>query len=56
MPLETRPLEEASLARSSGCVFGSLETIDPSARRLMTQTTMFLARDRHVIPEGCLAA
>jgi taurine dioxygenase len=32
------------------------EPFDPSARRLMKRTTIFLARERHIIPEGSLAA
>ncbi len=32
------------------------EPFDPSARRLMKRTTMFLSRERHIVPEGSLAA
>ena len=32
------------------------EPFDPSARRLMKRTTMFLPRERHIVPEGSLAA
>ena len=32
------------------------EPFDPTARRLMKRTTMFLARERHIVPEGALAA
>ena len=32
------------------------EPFDPEARRLMKRTTMFLPRDRHIIPEGTIAA
>jgi hypothetical protein len=32
------------------------EPFDPQARRLMKRTTMFLSPDRHIIPEGSLAA
>lgn len=32
------------------------EPFDPAARRLMKRTTMFLSHDRHIIPEGSLAA
>jgi taurine dioxygenase len=32
------------------------EPFDPTARRLMKRTTMFLARERHIVPEGVLAA
>jgi taurine dioxygenase len=31
------------------------EPFDPSARRLMKRTTMFLSRDRHIVPESSLA-
>jgi len=30
------------------------EPFDPAARRLMKRTTMFLARERHIVPEGVL--
>ncbi len=32
------------------------EPFDPSARRLMKRTTMFLPRERHIVPEGSHAA
>jgi alpha-ketoglutarate-dependent taurine dioxygenase len=32
------------------------ELFDPSARRLMKRTTIFLARERHIVPEGSLIA
>jgi len=32
------------------------EPFDPTARRLMKRTTMFLARKRHIVPEGVPAA
>jgi len=32
------------------------EPFDPTARRLMKRTTMFLARERHIVPEGALTA
>ena len=32
------------------------EPFDPLARRLMKRTTMFLARERHIVPEGALTA
>jgi taurine dioxygenase len=32
------------------------EPFDPSARRLMKRTTIFLSRERHIVPEGGLAA
>jgi taurine dioxygenase len=31
------------------------EPFDPSARRLMKRTTIFLSRDRHIVPDGSLA-
>jgi taurine dioxygenase len=31
------------------------EPFDPGARRLLKRTTMFLSRDRHIVPEGSLA-
>jgi taurine dioxygenase len=31
------------------------EPFDPAARRLMKRTTIFLSRDRHIVPEGGLA-
>jgi alpha-ketoglutarate-dependent taurine dioxygenase len=31
------------------------EPFDPSARRLMKRTTIFLSRDRHIVPDGTLA-
>jgi taurine dioxygenase len=32
------------------------EPFDPEARRLMKRTTIFLSRERHIVPEGRLAA
>jgi taurine dioxygenase len=32
------------------------ELFDPAARRFLKRTTMFLSRDRHIVPEGSLAA
>jgi alpha-ketoglutarate-dependent taurine dioxygenase len=32
------------------------EPFDPAARRLMKRTTIFLSRERHIVPEGGLAA
>ncbi len=32
------------------------EPFDPLARRLMKRTTMFLPRERHIVPDGSLAA
>jgi hypothetical protein len=34
----------------------SCRKIDPLARRLMKRTTMFLSRQRGIVPEGSLAA
>jgi len=31
------------------------EPFDPAARRLMKRTTIFLSRERHIVPDGCLA-
>jgi taurine dioxygenase len=31
------------------------EPFDPEARRLMKRTTIFLSRERHIVPEGDLA-
>jgi alpha-ketoglutarate-dependent taurine dioxygenase len=31
------------------------EPFDPAARRLMKRTTIFLSRERHIVPEGSLA-
>ena len=32
------------------------DPFDPAARRLMKRTTIFLSRERHIVPGGCLAA
>jgi hypothetical protein len=32
------------------------EPFDPSARGLMKQTTIFLSRERHIVPEGSVVA
>jgi taurine dioxygenase len=32
------------------------DPFDPAARRLMKRTTIFLSRERHIVPDGCLAA
>src|SRR6202047_3016417 len=31
------------------------ETFDPAARRLLKRTTIFLSRERHIVPEGSVA-
>src|SRR5207248_4540765 len=40
----------------NGSTMHRREPFDPGARRLMKRTTIFLPRERHIIPEGCLAA
>ena len=40
----------------NGLTMHRREPFDPQARRLMKRTTMFLSPDRHIIPEGSLAA
>ena len=40
----------------NGVTMHRREPFDPSARRLMKRTTIFLCRERHVVPEGRLAA
>jgi hypothetical protein len=42
--------------RYNGNTMHRREPFDPSARRLMKRTTIFLSRNRHIIPEGCLTA
>ena len=44
-----------ALLWDNGSTMHRREPFDPSARRLMKRTTMFLPRDRHVVPEGRLA-
>jgi alpha-ketoglutarate-dependent taurine dioxygenase len=40
----------------NGSTMHRREPFDPTARRLMKRTTIFLSRERHIIPEGGLAA
>jgi taurine dioxygenase len=40
----------------NGSTMHRREPFDPIARRLMKRTTIFLSRERHIVPEGCLAA
>jgi taurine dioxygenase len=39
----------------NGSTMHRREPFDPRARRLMKRTTIFLSRERHIVPEGCLA-
>jgi taurine dioxygenase len=39
----------------NGSTMHRREPFDPKARRLMKRTTIFLSRERHIVPEGCLA-
>ena len=39
----------------NGSTMHRREPFDPMARRLMKRTTIFLSRERHIVPEGCLA-
>jgi taurine dioxygenase len=39
----------------NGSTMHRREPFDPAARRLMKRTTMFLSRERHIVPDGCLA-
>jgi alpha-ketoglutarate-dependent taurine dioxygenase len=43
------------VAWDNGLMMHRREPFDPAARRLMKRTTIFLSRDRHIVPEGCLA-
>jgi taurine dioxygenase len=45
-----------ALLWDNGFTMHRREPFDPSARRLMKRTTMLLSRDRHIVPEGSLAA
>ena len=45
-----------ALLWDNGFTMHRREPFDPSARRLMKRTTMFLSRERHIVPEGSLAA
>ena len=40
----------------NGATMHRREPFDPTARRLMKRTTIFLSRERHIVPEGRLAA
>jgi alpha-ketoglutarate-dependent taurine dioxygenase len=40
----------------NGSTMHRREPFEPTARRLMKRTTIFLSRERHIVPEGCLAA
>jgi taurine dioxygenase len=39
----------------NGLTMHRREPFDPASRRLLKRTTMFLSRDRHIVPEGNLA-
>jgi alpha-ketoglutarate-dependent taurine dioxygenase len=45
-----------ALLWDNGFTMHRREPFDPLARRLMKRTTMFLSRERHIVPEGSLAA
>ena len=45
-----------ALLWDNGFTMHRRDPFDPSARRLMKRTTMFLSRERHIVPEGSLAA
>jgi taurine dioxygenase len=45
-----------ALLWDNGFTMHRREPFEPTARRLMKRTTMFLARERHIVPEGVLAA
>lgn len=45
-----------ALLWDNGFTMHRREPFDPSARRLMKRTTIFLSRERHIVPEGDLAA
>jgi alpha-ketoglutarate-dependent taurine dioxygenase len=45
-----------ALLWDNGFTMHRREPFDPAARRLMKRTTMFLPRDRHIVPAGRLAA
>ena len=44
-----------ALLWDNGFTMHRREPFDPGARRLMKRTTMFLARERHIVPAGVLA-
>jgi len=43
-----------ALLWDNGFTMHRREPFDPAARRLMKRTTMFLARERHIVPAGVL--
>ena len=45
-----------ALLWDNGFTMHRREPFDPTARRLMKRTTMFLAGERHIVPKGALAA
>ena len=45
-----------ALLWDNGFTMHRREPFDPSARRLMKRTTMILPRDRHIVPDGSVAA
>jgi taurine dioxygenase len=45
-----------ALLWDNGFTMHRREPFDPSARRLMKRTTIFLSGERHIVPEGGLAA
>jgi taurine dioxygenase len=45
-----------ALLWDNGFTMHRREPFDPSSRRLMKRTTIFLSRERHIVPEGDLAA
>jgi taurine dioxygenase len=45
-----------ALLWDNGFTMHRREPFDPAARRLLKRATMFLSRDRHIVPEGRLAA
>ncbi|MBV8335317.1 MAG: TauD/TfdA family dioxygenase, partial [Alphaproteobacteria bacterium] len=44
-----------ALLWDNGVTMHRREPFDPAARRLMKRTTIFLPRERHIVPEGSLA-
>jgi alpha-ketoglutarate-dependent taurine dioxygenase len=40
----------------NGLTMHRREPFAPEARRLLKRTTIFLSPERHIVPEGCLAA
>jgi len=45
-----------ALLWDNGFTMHRREPFDPSARRLMKRTTIFLSRERHIVPQGSLVA